>query len=305
MRAPSSEEFRSLPYSTQVEDIQKMAETDPQTTWQFLKDTFLVNGKQVGNAHDLSHIIGHAAYQKYGFNGIRMCDTSFSYGCFHGVTEEMLLKEGLNNLKAIEDACYEAFPHKDIGYMSCIHGIGHGVYESEEGNIQKALVDCNVIDAAYSQYCYDGVFMEHAGEGREQGAVAIDEKNPWQFCSQFETQYQVSCARYQVSEFLASVSGTDQFAQSGAYCALAPSATIKDTCYENLGYLIAESYLGNTDNILRTCNTLSLGADTCIAGAAVETVFQRYRDENYVLDNLCSKIAEPKKSYCTERLKQL
>jgi plastocyanin len=83
------ETFRSSDYGVQMSYIKQIADQDPASAWGFLKEAFYVNGSVVGNAHEFSHIIGNKLYEHEGLGGIKACDTTFAYGCMHGVTEEM------------------------------------------------------------------------------------------------------------------------------------------------------------------------------------------------------------------------
>ena len=84
-----------LDYSEQLSTIKTLADKDPKSAWELVKKTFIENGEVVGNAHGLAHIVGHGIYNKYGIDGIKICDNTFSFGCFHGVTEAMLEKVGV------------------------------------------------------------------------------------------------------------------------------------------------------------------------------------------------------------------
>ncbi|MBI5139541.1 hypothetical protein HZA26_02955 [Candidatus Nomurabacteria bacterium] len=297
--------FRNLPYEEQLTYIKKSAPKDPVSTWAFLKESLIVDGQVVGNAHEFSHIIGHSLYEKMGLKGIGACDASFAFGCMHGVTEVMLLKEGISKIKSIEEQCLSFFPPpKTQDASSCIHGMGHGLFSFRSGDYKKALIDCDAVSPSYRQYCYDGVFMENSMSGEVQ---KFDEKNPWKFCSVLAEEYQRNCARYQVQVFWQKFSGEGGIALVGKNCALGTSLVLKETCFESLGYFVAQRNLGKYESILEDCQKIedTEGEEICIYGGAVESVFQKYKDYKNSANNLCEKLSSPRQTDCFNRIKSM
>lgn len=295
------DQFTRLDHNAQLEIVEQMAIDDPKSAWEYLKESFIIDGQVVGNVHGFAHSIGNKAYEKLGINGIKICDPSFAYGCFHGVTEEMLAKNGLGILKLIESECLKIFPRdKSLDYVSCIHGTGHGVYEFESRNLKKALDDCDIISEPYREYCYDGVFMENSFLPEN---WVVDDKSPWKFCTDLEPRYERNCARYQSQIFLAvqvQEGGKSSIESGGERCAQGPRVVLRETCYESLGYYVAQNNLGKVENIWNSCKEMpSIDAqDICIVGAAKETIFQKYSHFENSGKELCEKLKDPKKSEC-------
>mgnify|MGYP003393963101 FL=1 len=295
--------FRNLPYSEQLGMIKDLAQKDPEPSWSCLKRSVIKDGQVVRNAHEFAHIIGNELYKSLGLDGIRVCDTSFAFGCMHGVTEKMLLKEGIGKIKSIETQCISFFPPEETqDYTGCIHGMGHGVYTFEGGNLKKALANCDIVSDPYRQSCYDGVFMENSTSQSRN----FDPANPWKFCSDLDGRYQRNCARYQSQIFLNnSANAPDPVFTVGVNCSQGPSDLLKNTCYESLGYYISQTNLGNVENIWRNCQKMpdknSIGV--CATGGAVETVFQKYNDYRKASNEICSRLALPEKNLCFERIK--
>lgn len=289
--------FRTSGYAKQLQIIREMSRTDPTKAWAFLKQAFIVDGQVVGNAHEFSHIIGNESYRQSGLSGIKICDDTFAFGCFHGVTEAMLLKEGTEKIKAIETECLKYFPpEKTMDYTGCIHGTGHGVYTWEKGNLKQSLLDCDLISPDYRQYCYDGVFMENSSHP---GSV-FDPTNPWRLCSDLDVRYHRNCARYQSQIFLQNAKGQNPVGQVGENCTKGISAVLLETCFESLGYYVAQNSLGNPEVALEKCSGIHTreGVDICLYGAATETIFQRYGEYEKSAKLLCSKIEGGRNSAC-------
>lgn len=291
------EEFRKMNYDSQIEFIRIRSEKNPKESWEFLKQAFVVNGQVVGNAHEMAHIIGNASYKKSGLKGIGICDATYAYGCFHGVTEGMLLKEGTSKVKDIENGCLAMFPPQvSEDYTGCIHGTGHGLYTWEGGDIKKALLDCDMVSEPYRQYCYDGVFMENASSGEMKKDLGND---PWKFCTDLDERYHHNCARYQ-SQFFFMVLKDPELV--GKNCSLGNTKILRETCYESLGYYIAQQYVGVPSKIIVDCAKMPTkeGIAICTTGSAIETIFQRYGDYKASAKILCDTLPEANRSTCEQ-----
>lgn len=301
----SPEDFRKLDYGEQLDFIKSMSAENPVAAWAYLKDAFIVDGRVMGNAHELSHIIGNTAYKNSGLSGIKICDETFAFGCFHGVTEAMLLKEGTKRIKSIEEECLKLYPPSiSQDYTGCIHGTGHGVFTWEGEDLGKALTDCDIISEPYRQYCYDGVFMENSGE-TDEGVILSD--NPWSLCSDLPERYHRNCARYQSLIFLRSPGQSDSIRTAGAFCGKGPSLLLRETCYESLGYYAAQNSLGDPELAWEKCSGMPdyEGVNVCVSGAAKETVFQRYGNFEKSARALCSRLSGPIKSECETNINRM
>lgn len=303
---PGREEFLALDYGKQSEIIRSMAEKDPKAAWEYLKNNFIVNGQVVGNVHEFAHLIGNVSYEKSGFDGIKICDPAFAFGCFHGVTEKILLEQGLSSIKPIEEKCLSAFvSDQSVNSASCIHGIGHGVYTYEKEDRKKALNDCDAVSEQNRSYCYDGVFMENS-ESSE--ASNFDPKNPWKFCDGLDERYQMNCARYESLVFLdKSEESNGTLSLAGENCSLGSTSIMRETCSESLGYFVAERTIGNFEEILKSCNEISnsQSKELCMKGGAIESVFQRYPGYNDTADKLCRMLASAQSGECLSRIESL
>lgn len=292
------EDFRIFDYGKQLDFIKSMSQESPAKAWSYVKEAFMINNQVVGNVHEFAHIIGNESYWKSGLEGIKICDTTFAFGCFHGVTEAMLLKEGVQEVKAIEIGCLELFPpNLSEDYTGCIHGTGHGIYTWEGGDYRQALLDCDIISESYRQYCYDGVFMENASLV---GSRVFDEKNPWKFCTDLDERYHHNCARYQSQIFFSELNGANSFSLVGKNCALGPSVLLRETCFQSLGFHVAQSSLGKLEDIFKNCKRMpsTEGREMCIVGAAQENIFQEYVGFEDSSNKLCLSLAESGQSKC-------
>ena len=120
------------------------------------------------NCHELSHALGHRAYDLYGFadamtfsNPNRpqhaaiedICNSGF----MHGVLEDTFLHNP-DNAKDPDLLCANV-PLQSR--WSCFHGIGHGLMFIYDRKIAPSLQGCrNLADTKYSFPCFQGVWME-------------------------------------------------------------------------------------------------------------------------------------------------
>ncbi|MEO8065954.1 MAG: hypothetical protein ABI643_03855 [Candidatus Doudnabacteria bacterium] len=289
------QDFRKLSYQQQLDLIKSYSQSDPGKSWSYLKSAFLVNGQQVVNAHQFAHLVGNGMFAKYGLEGITKCDETFAFGCFHGVTQQLLEQKGVSVIKEIQDRCLKIFPpDKTQKYTGCIHGMGHGILTWERFQVPIALADCGELIAAYQNYCFDGVFMEHASD---LAVNEFDPNHPWQFCSQLDAQYHYNCARYQSQVFLMAFGSN--IPKIGANCAAGPDETLRSTCFESLGFYITQSNMGALSQVLKECDQIKgAGSYHCKIGAIREVTFQSYPDWQQTSKALCLSLPENWQSKC-------
>lgn len=300
---PSPESFRQLDYGEQKKFIADLSKSDPQKAWAYLKVAFIVNGQVTGNPHELAHVIGNMIYDKLGLKGIKICDNLFAYGCYHGVTEELLKKEGVNKIHETQEACVKLFPpSENQNITGCIHGMGHGLLTRAGLDLGPALNDCDRLDPSYRPYCYDGVFMEYASDVPK---TSFNENDPWRLCLDLDQKYQYNCARYRAQLFL-EIPGWDSLRAARA-CEKGPNTLFKDTCLESLGYFLTHNAQGNLDKIRHSCAALPGQEDRifCTIGSAKEVIFQEYTDWLATSEALCRGLTGKWQNQCFENNKNM
>lgn len=298
-QAPALADFQQMDMNNQVKVIKSLAAQDPAYAWKYLKRSYQKNGQVTGNAHSLAHVVGNVAYRNLGMAGIKICDTSFSYGCLHGVTEEALKDKGPTAVNSIEKECVDNLSGRTGDTLTgCMHGMGHGLLTWEKLDVGRALGECDRLAYQWENYCYDGVFMENATDSPDWYSVTVD---PWKFCAGLQAKYQFNCARY---EAVGLANSPDLNLRGiAAICEQAPVETLTKPCLDSLGYKAAQDAVGNLGGIKRECLGLSgvLAQDECLASAATEVKFQRYNDWGKVSGELCAAVSESNQSSCTKQ----
>lgn len=293
---PSSEFFLKINYANQQKKIKEFSKKNPEETWKYLKRTFFVDGQVIGNPHELAHIIGNEIYRQYGLEGITSCDRTFGFGCYHGVTEKMLLELGRDSVPEVERQCIEIFPpSKTRNYTGCVHGMGHGLLTWEGLDVRSALQDCDMLSIEYRPFCYDGVFMEYSFTAPDAYL-----KNPWQHCDSLPSKYHFNCARYQGPLFMQNFGRN--FTLSGKLCFNASSVKLRDTCIKSLGHYAAQRATGNLNKIEDICKLIEKdeGKYLCKIGASEDAIFQQYKNWWELSSKLCAQLPQKWKNRCID-----
>jgi len=281
---PTPEKFRGLTYGVQLSFLEGYAPENPEGAWKLIKQAFIINGQVVNDAHEFSHIIGNASYRKSGISGVDICDTSFAYGCYHGVADAAITERGAQAVSEIEVACTDALPSDQV--TSCYHGIGHGAAGIHELKIKPALLACDKMKSENRGYCYDGVFMEHA---TALGAQGINRNDPWSLCASVENIYHMACGKYQPARLQSIGMSLGEIITS---CLPAPSSVLEEHCFRASGFIAVGAGKNNIEEIISYCIVakLSDGVYWCLIGAANVLTFQAYENWQINAPKLCDRV---------------
>lgn len=206
----------------------------------------LIAHESVPQQHAHAHFFGAALFDAVGVAGLPTCDSRYSFGCFHEFLGHAIRDLGLDVVAELNRGCHEALPHT---FLSCQHGIGHGVYsyfgyDSEE-SLFKALEVCRGLpDADVIGGCYGGVFMEY--NLRTMWGVSAQMREPTEDiqypCSAVDERFVPACVYWQPQWWTSVVRRESPAADSvevmrriGGYCVA--SRNRKD-CYEGIGNII-------------------------------------------------------------------
>jgi hypothetical protein len=126
------------------------------------------NSALARDCHDMSHDLGHKAYELFGFStamtfnnpshlGHVSADDICAGGYIHGILEEVFLHQPeLKNQP--EPICV---PVPDANRGSCFHGVGHGLMFVNKRDVPASLADCRRLQKNLNMLrCFEGVWME-------------------------------------------------------------------------------------------------------------------------------------------------
>ncbi len=279
-------DFESLTYQQKLESFSKIAIDDPQESWLFLKNKFTKNNQTIDDVHEFAHIVGNSAFKKYGVGGIKICDATFSYGCFHGVTESMILTIGKSVIPEIEIVCSETFKTNPDFLSGCIHGTGHGLFGANNNNLELSLIDYKGFQEENKGYCYDGVFMEYSEHteiysGSEEEFVKI--------CSKDGSGYEENCSRYVFAVF--GNKNSWDIKKIVIDCGNIKSEKVAGECFVGIGYYSVFESKANVEKIIQACNlTADKWISYCIIGAVRQVFSQKYQNFEEIGQTLCNRI---------------
>ncbi|MBI4033396.1 hypothetical protein HY379_00150 [Candidatus Saccharibacteria bacterium] len=292
-------------YRTQLTNIVK--ENGPQPAFALLKQQYKTSAYVKSRCHPLTHIIGLAAYTRYGSVG-----DSFTHGdqfCwagyYHGLMEQLAVEEGtekflasLNNVcQPIADKSRYSFDH-----YNCVHGLGHGVMETFKGELFKSLQACDYLIDDYNRTsCYGGVYMQNImiaqnpDEYADHTSKYLKSDDPMYPCTAVNEQYKQQCYLMQTSHAL-QVEGYD-FTKVFGLCNLTAEPH-RTTCYQSLG---RDASGQSISDVARTKSSCMLGRDfaaqsNCIIGAAKDFVSYFHNDKQ--ARELCSSLADTLSAIC-------
>lgn len=258
------------------------------------------SNNQLGG-HDMAHIIGRAAYEKMGQEGFSVCDTDFGFGCYHGLFDALIRKEGNNGMTGSVKGCESLGTIG--GIASCIHGMGHGTL-GYTGNIDEALEMCSQLKDDDKIYCYDGAYMEMFNSAMKDNvkAPALPNDDIWSFCKSKTSDSISQCIRNQIIYMLSSRAYTPEVAATA--CDKLDNEN-KFHCVINYGIFASQAANGDTAVVKGMCANFSTPSDqdSCLTNGAREFIFQNR--EYKLAEIICGYSSTENQNICKEEIKKM
>lgn len=239
----------------------------PRQAYELIKSKFKNNEAA---AHDFAHIIGIVAHEEGGMANLKICDTAYNYGCYHGFIEDFIAKNTVSEVSQIEDGCIA------LGWVhapSCLHGIGHGVMVDASYNLDKALNNCSLLQESSQIYCWDGVFMERIVGSMlsSKDKLKLTDGTLNEPCRSVAATYRQQCWRNQPAAWLAYFK--NDIRRTGDQC-LAIDLKFQDICLASTGHLIAMGAPNDANQIKNLCTFGGGINDACLIGVVKELMFE-------------------------------
>lgn len=239
-------------------------------TYLQLKEKFPANDT---TAHDFAHVIGIVANDTKAMEGLKVCDTAYNYGCYHGFIEAFFAANTVDKVTMIESSCIALGP---VHAPSCLHGIGHGVLVNRSYNLDQALSDCSTYLQQSSQiYCFDGTFMERITGSmlKADRKAQVTQQNLNEPCMRVDYIFKNQCWRNQVSVWNSFYKGDSK--KVGVHCA-AIESEFQKTCFESIGLSTVMSTPEDSKIIASRCRIAPQDqiSEDCLSGAIKEIMFE-------------------------------
>lgn len=297
-------------YKTELGDIVK--KQNPQPAFDLVKQQYTKQPIVKSLCHQLTHVIGRAAYAKYSniadtfAHGDQFCWS----GYYHGVMEQLADEKGANYI--VDNAntiCAEiaAKQRQSFYHFNCVHGLGHGFMEVLDANLFDSLKACdNLNDGWERTSCYGGVFMQNIMNVQSPDNTVDHTSNylrpsePMYPCTAVDDKYKEQCYLMQTSYAL-QIAGYD-FSKVFESCG-AVEPTYRATCYQSLG---RDASGQSVSDPVKTKSTCLLGPSeeaqsNCVIGAAKD--FVSYFHSDVQANQLCGSFDENLKQICSGTVK--
>ena len=247
-----------------------------------LKNEYSKNEFVQTNCHQLTHVVGRAAFSLYGDipNTYGQGDDFCQGGYFHGAIEAVAAKIGPD--KIVDEASTicadlrESQEHSSY-HFSCVHGLGHGLMSILGNEVFKSLETCDTLTDTWEQEsCYGGVFMENvmAASNPSHPSKYLKADQPLYPCTDIESRYKTECYKRQI--WYALYTQDNDFGKVFDLCSTTKTDS-RSTCYQSLG---GEASWRSVNDVDQTKSTCVLGGDyearsNCVIGV-VKGFFSYY-----------------------------
>jgi hypothetical protein len=223
--------------------------------------------------HTIAHLFGTLLYEHEDAEGIKVCDGSYGFGCFHGFFSVILGDKGKDILPELDSACNETGP----GNTGCQHGLGHGLIEyyghSLDG-LAKALEGCDRTTIFVNKFgCTSGAFMEFnipvllSVKNIDIADREFDPKDPYFPCTKVETRFRESCY-FELGQWWEQVFNKD-YTAIGKLCPNIKDETNRESCYLGIGHVLVPTHNYDIEDSVAACGKMpnEEGKMLCLAGA--------------------------------------
>lgn len=198
------------------------------------------NEMPLARQHFSAHVIGELIADSLGAEGVKVCDASFAFGCYHGLFGSIIARGGEGEVTRLNAACLAAYGPLGTG---CQHGIGHGILEyTGYARLTDALALCGqTTETVPLLGCSSGVFMEFnaplTGPAGELAPMdrSFNPEQPYYPCTAVPERYRASCY-YELGGWLHRAVG--EYEKVGTLCSALASSN-RMHCFLGVGAMIA------------------------------------------------------------------
>lgn len=252
--------------------------------------------------HPLAHIFGQLLYQQMGIEGITVCDSSFSFGCYHALFTSAIADKGESIITDLNSACTDKFGPLGVG---CHHGLGHGILEYLGPNkLNQALKICASIQKLSLLGCSSGVFMEYNfptiidGDKTTFTSRQFDSNNPFSPCESVENRFKPSCY-FEITQWWQSSLQSD-YKKIGLMCDQIKDTKQREGCFIGVGYNIPPQISYNLDKSVGGCDRMPGKREKTLCLAGVSWSFFS-TDKKAQAKDVCQFLDKDDQSLCMEK----
>ncbi|MBI3420891.1 MAG: hypothetical protein HY006_02405 [Candidatus Sungbacteria bacterium] len=259
-------------------------------------------GFDFGMQHIAAHLFGELLYENKGIGNIAVCDSAFSFGCYHSFFGRAISERGTGALPDLYRACVEKFGPLGTG---CQHGLGHGLLEYlGHDRLEETLAACGDSAPQVSPFlgCTSGVFMEYnlpiiiSAVSATPSRRSFDEKNPYAPCPSIPEKFRLSCYYETPAWWQQEIS----FDTMGVLCSKVRGQAEREACFKGIGSTAAPSNQYDVSVTIDTCKRMPgvEGQLFCRAGASWG--FYVLPEKRSQADQLCGGLPEKDRLRCVK-----
>jgi hypothetical protein len=280
-----------------------------EAAFQSLRAEYAIHSSVQANCHQLTHVIGRAAAQKYKNvadayeKGDEFCWSGYYHGVMEGLIQKMGNDDVRNKLNTICQSLKDTDPYS-FKHYNCAHGIGHGIMLIEADELFASLKICdNLTDNWERESCYGGVYMENvmAHMNPDHKTKYLKDDDPLYPCTAVEDKYAQQCYLMQTSHSLM-VLGND-FAKVFDLCS-SLAAQHQMTCYTSVGRDASGNSISDPERTHATCmlGKSEQAREGCMRGAVRDFVSYHHSDQQAGV--FCDRFEESLRAMCHQEKTQ-
>ena len=250
-------------------------------------------------AHNIAHIFGEILYGR-GIENITVCDTTFIFGCYHGLLGKAIAREGIDVLPKLDEVCRK----KGKDWLGCHHGIGHGIMSYfGDKRLVEALEACKTLSwKGDIAGCYGGLFMEYnfrnAHIVSDTEYVRQNTGDVYFPCNEIPDMFKSACF-YEQPDWWRRLFKED-YKKLGELCDSIVDKENKKYCFVGVGRMAAQSMDYNEVETIKECDRMSSSENTalCRAGGFL-SIFDKTGSQRNL--SMCNGVAREYSKVCLEK----
>ncbi len=291
VEALTSEEYREI-----KADLLSHLEThNPHEVLTYLASRADQDPKISRACHELTHEVGHAAFEKLQDVGkaLEYMDEFCNSGYVHGIIEEYF--EKTPDINTILETMCSAYKDGTFRAWQCYHGIGHGLMYYTSNDLPTSINHCKKLPTSFQQQtCINGIYMENFNTSMT--------AHPSEYLPQDDSFYPCSpqgespeyCYLYAPTYYLNNK--THSYTDALNWCLYAPGE-FKYICGAGVGYEVIKQNMLDPKKAEAACESGPHELqDFCIRGMVGSYIF--YTGNTTDVQSLCPTLNQINKKSC-------
>lgn len=252
-----------------------------------------------GIQHNAAHLIGELLFEKKGIDGLTICDSTFSFGCYHGFFAAAVERNGLKILPDLDKACTKKYGLKGLG---CPHGIGHGILSYlGDSHLFEALENCSKLSWKEPiGGCTSGVFMEYNFHTMQNpnGLTlrSLKMEDPYAPCSTLPEKYLQACY-YEQASWWEKIYNYN-YTKVGKLCDSIQNNLSREACFRGLGQIVGPSSKFIPNEAKKRCSLMPNKEEELLCRQGVAWSFFAEPSQKERAPQLCDDLDQTRKYVC-------